>query len=43
LQDVAGIDRLNQRDGIHPTVEGAQIVAKNVWTVLKPLLANARS
>jgi acyl-CoA thioesterase-1 len=43
LQDVAGIDRLNQRDGIHPTAEGAQIVAKNVWTVLKPLLANARS
>jgi len=43
LQDVAGIERLNQRDGIHPTAEGAQIVAKNVWTVLKPLLANARS
>jgi acyl-CoA thioesterase I len=43
LQDVAGIERLNQRDGIHPTAEGAQIVAKNVWMVLKPLLANARS
>jgi acyl-CoA thioesterase-1 len=43
LQDVAGIDRLNQRDGIHPTAEGAEIVAKNVWTVLKPLLAAARS
>jgi acyl-CoA thioesterase I len=43
LQDVAGIERLNQRDGIHPTAEGAQIVAKNVWTVLKPLLANVRS
>jgi acyl-CoA thioesterase I len=43
LQDVAGLDRLNQRDGIHPTAEGAQIVAKNVWTVLKPLLANAHS
>jgi acyl-CoA thioesterase-1 len=43
LQDVAGIDRLNQRDGIHPTAEGAQIVAKNVWTVLKPLLANPHS
>ncbi len=43
LQDVAGIERLNQRDGIHPTAEGAQIVAKNVWTVLKPLLTNARS
>jgi acyl-CoA thioesterase-1 len=43
LQDVAGIDRLNQRDGIHPTAEGAQIVAKNVWTVLRPLLTNAHS
>jgi acyl-CoA thioesterase I len=43
LQDVAGIERLNQPDGIHPTAEGAQIVAKNVWTVLKPLLANDRS
>jgi acyl-CoA thioesterase I len=43
LQDVAGIERLNQRDGIHPTAEGAQIVARNVWTVLKPLLADARS
>jgi len=39
LQDVAGVDHLNQRDGIHPTAEGARIVAKNVWTVLKPLLS----
>ena len=40
LQDVAGIDRLNQRDGIHPTAEGAQIVADTIWTVLKPLLSS---
>ena len=39
LQDVAGIERLNQRDGIHPTAEGAEIVARNIWTVLKPLLS----
>ena len=39
LQDVAGIERLNQRDGIHPTAEGAEIVAKNVWAVVKPLVA----
>jgi acyl-CoA thioesterase-1 len=39
LQDVAGIDRLNQRDGIHPTAEGAEIVAGNIWTVLKPVIA----
>ena len=43
LQDVAGIDRLNQRDGIHPTAEGAAIVANNVWKVLKPLAAAAHS
>jgi len=43
LQDVAGIDRLNQRDGIHPTAEGAEIVAGNVWSALKPLVSAARS
>ncbi len=43
LQDVAGIDRLNQRDGIHPTAEGAEIVAKNMWSVLKPLAVTAHS
>ena len=38
LQGVAGIEGLNQRDGIHPTAEGARIVADNVWTVLGPML-----
>ena len=38
LQGVAGIERLNQRDGIHPTAEGARMVADNVWTVLRPML-----
>jgi acyl-CoA thioesterase-1 len=37
LQGVAGIDALNQRDGIHPTAEGARMVADTVWAVLKPL------
>ncbi|HKB14092.1 MAG TPA: arylesterase [Vicinamibacterales bacterium] len=37
LQGVAGIDALNQRDGIHPTAEGAQKLADTVWAVLKPL------
>jgi Lysophospholipase L1 and related esterases len=37
LQGVAGIDRLNQNDGIHPTREGARIVAENVWNVLEPI------
>ncbi len=38
LKDVAGIPVLNQQDGIHPTTEGAKIVGRNVWEVLKPLL-----
>jgi acyl-CoA thioesterase-1 len=38
LQGVAGIEGLNQRDGIHPTAEGARTVADNVWTVLRPML-----
>lgn len=38
LQDVAGLDRLNQRDGIHPTAEGARIVADTVWAALQPIL-----
>ena len=38
LQGVAGIERLNQRDGIHPTAEGARIVADSVWTVLRTML-----
>ena len=37
LQSVAGNEALNQRDGIHPTVAGARIVADNVWAVLKPI------
>jgi acyl-CoA thioesterase-1 len=38
LDRVGGIAALNQGDGIHPNVEGARIVADNVWTVLKPML-----
>lgn len=39
LRDVAGVDSLNQNDGIHPTVRGHQIVADNVWPVLSRVLA----
>ena len=38
LKDVGGIKALNQNDGIHPTIEGHQIVANTVWEVLQPLL-----
>jgi acyl-CoA thioesterase-1 len=35
LEGVGGIPKLNQNDGIHPTAEGHQILAENVWVVLK--------
>jgi len=35
LEGVAGDPELNQQDGIHPTAEGQQILANNVWKVLK--------
>jgi len=38
LKDVGGIPSLNQSDGIHPTVEGQKILAKNVWEILGPIL-----
>ncbi len=38
LDNVAGIPRLNQQDGIHPTAKGDKILANNVWVVLKKML-----
>ncbi len=38
LEGVAGVPRLNQADGIHPTPEGQRLVAENVWRALEPLL-----
>jgi len=38
LKGVGGRSELNQEDGIHPTAEGYDIVAENVWRVLRPLL-----
>ncbi|MET4081346.1 acyl-CoA thioesterase-1 [Pedobacter sp. UYP30] len=38
LDGVAGIPKLNQEDGIHPTAEGDKILAENVWMVLKEML-----
>jgi len=38
LQDVAGDEKLNQADGIHPNTAGHQAVARNVLEVLEPLL-----
>jgi acyl-CoA thioesterase-1 len=38
LEGVAGIEAMNQRDGIHPTAAGARTVADNLWLALKPLV-----
>lgn len=37
LEGVAGRADLNQGDGIHPTAEGARVVADHVWPVLEPM------
>ena len=42
LEGVAGIDRLNQPDRIHPNAEGTKIVAATVYRHLKPLLEKDR-
>jgi len=39
LEGVAGVARLNQPDGIHPTREGARIAAHNLWPSLARELA----
>jgi acyl-CoA thioesterase-1 len=39
LDGVAGIPRLNQPDGVHPTAEGQRMLAETVWKHLQPMLA----
>jgi len=41
LEDVAGIQDLNQSDGIHPTEKGHKIISNTVWEYLEPLLNEA--
>jgi acyl-CoA thioesterase-1 len=38
LDKVAGQSSLNQSDGIHPNVRGAEILAETVWSVLRPIV-----
>jgi acyl-CoA thioesterase-1 len=38
LDGVAGIDSLNQRDGMHPNEEGTKVVADTVYKSLRQLL-----
>ena len=42
LEGVAGIDRLNQQDRVHPNAEGTKIVAATVYRYLKPMLEKDR-
>lgn len=35
LKDVAGVQKYNQADGIHPNTQGHKIIAKNVYEFLK--------
>jgi acyl-CoA thioesterase-1 len=41
LARVAGVDSLNQADGVHPTAVGQRIVAETVWRGLEPLLLDS--
>ncbi len=41
LGRVAGIDSLNQPDGIHPTERGHELMAETIWPSLEPLLREA--
>ena len=43
IEGVGGNENLNQADGIHPTAEGQQIVADNVWKILLPELTKKES
>lgn len=43
LEGVGGVASLNQADGIHPTAEGAKIVAEQVWAFLKKRLPASRA
>jgi acyl-CoA thioesterase-1 len=38
LEGVGGKPELNQEDRMHPTAAGHEIVAENVWRILKPVL-----
>ena len=43
LEGVGGIRELNQADGIHPSVEGHEIIAETVWASLAPVLRGIAS
>ena len=38
LEGVGGVAKLNQADGIHPTVEGQELIARAVYVFMRPLV-----
>lgn len=38
LEGIGGDESLNQPDGIHPTAEGQEKVAENVWEILRAVI-----
>jgi acyl-CoA thioesterase-1 len=42
LEGVAGVELLNQPDGIHPNAAGSKIVAETVYKYLQPLLEESK-
>lgn len=38
LEGVGGVPKLNQADGIHPTVEGQELIARAVYVFMRPLV-----
>jgi acyl-CoA thioesterase-1 len=43
LEGVAGIDKFNQQDRVHPNAEGTRLVAATVYRHLKPMLEKEKS
>jgi acyl-CoA thioesterase-1 len=42
LEGVAGVRHLNLPDQLHPLAEGYELIAKNVWNVLKDVISEAK-
>lgn len=42
LEGIAGVDSLNQPDGIHPNVRGADRAAANAWKTMSEVLQRSR-
>lgn len=42
LDGIAGVDSLNQPDGIHPNSRGADLAAANAWKTLSEVLPRSR-